>query len=401
MNSIQSILIFIFFWLNIHIDSYCQDAQKSNNTIDASGNIRCSNGASISVNDLLQKRAITAPSLSYNPLTPSNCISNVQIDDMIERFKQEDKANIQSLANNFCSHQAGWVEFDPGTCSAGGPPPICVANHWHKVSFQDAMSDYEVQAKKIALERAAKLNEAKEDVENSICSCWVNVLQKQDNEATNKTNEETYYQKGVSAGSGSSNIKFPCMDGCPPSYTCENGFCVQTAARPEDNYEKAKDKLYDKGKEMITEKVQDKATEELLKNMGRWGSIALLRMKQIEKFNVYITVGSATLDPKMIGGGNDVYMSKIADINSSIERLENYYVEFNRYQRGLNRVRDENLIKKDILDERNNLGSNLNMLYLYRKEAGFSCKGCCEQILDYTQDNISKYVTKMLNIKLD
>lgn len=51
--------------------------------------------------------------------------------------------NDQSWKNRRESARKGWEENSPGTCSAGGPPPICVANHWHRVSTSVAWAKYE------------------------------------------------------------------------------------------------------------------------------------------------------------------------------------------------------------------------------------------------------------------
>lgn len=51
--------------------------------------------------------------------------------------------NDQSWKNRLETAKNGWEEYSPGTCSAGGPPPICVANHWFKTSLAEAMKKYE------------------------------------------------------------------------------------------------------------------------------------------------------------------------------------------------------------------------------------------------------------------
>jgi hypothetical protein len=47
-----------------------------------------------------------------------------------DKWKRADDADWQRIANEYCSHKNGWIEINPGTCSAGGPPPICTADHW-------------------------------------------------------------------------------------------------------------------------------------------------------------------------------------------------------------------------------------------------------------------------------
>lgn len=55
------------------------------------------------------------------------------------RHIQED----QSWKNRLKTAKEGWEEYNPGTCGAGGPPPICVVNHWFKVDVKRAMEKYE------------------------------------------------------------------------------------------------------------------------------------------------------------------------------------------------------------------------------------------------------------------
>lgn len=54
-----------------------------------------------------------------------------KLNEMIAEWNRED-ANDKSLHNRYQSALDGWVEKEPGMCSAGGPPPICPANHWIK-----------------------------------------------------------------------------------------------------------------------------------------------------------------------------------------------------------------------------------------------------------------------------
>lgn len=57
--------------------------------------------------------------------------------EAIERTKNE-----TSWKNRLQTAQNGWEERSPGTCSAGGPPPICSANHWFQTSTTASMAKY-------------------------------------------------------------------------------------------------------------------------------------------------------------------------------------------------------------------------------------------------------------------
>lgn len=56
--------------------------------------------------------------------------------------KQAEIENSTLWTNRRNSAQSGWKEYSPGSCSAGGPPPICVVDHWYRVSVSEAMQEY-------------------------------------------------------------------------------------------------------------------------------------------------------------------------------------------------------------------------------------------------------------------
>lgn len=56
--------------------------------------------------------------------------------------KRNEIENATVWRNRRQSAQSGWKEYRPGTCNAGGPPPICPYNHWYRVSVDEAMREY-------------------------------------------------------------------------------------------------------------------------------------------------------------------------------------------------------------------------------------------------------------------
>lgn len=56
--------------------------------------------------------------------------------------KLDEIENSSSWINRRESAQRGYKEYNPGRCSAGGPPPICTADHWYSVSYDEAMREY-------------------------------------------------------------------------------------------------------------------------------------------------------------------------------------------------------------------------------------------------------------------
>jgi hypothetical protein len=391
--------------------------EKANHKI-SNGIVKCDGGASILLSDLLSQRSVSSPSLSYNAAVPENCSARFvssEIDKLIQTFKNEDKNNIKSVINNFCSHYDGWIEYHAGTCQAGGPPPICTASHWKKANIVDAIKDYENELKKLTLTRANKIKQAQKQAEDKICSCWVSELKKaEDNSSLMRFKQTLVQNKGIygedSFYSKSSVLQFPCMGGCPPNYVCNNGYCEKEGnADVDDKIEKASEYLLKKSKEKAIEKAEDLAKEQaeniliadalkgLLDNLGSWGKKFLKGMDFLEKHNLVVQSSYYALNPTELGGGNSEYMKRIVEINNSANRLELLYQEALRFKKGQNQVRDISYIKQDIMKERINMGSQVQLLNLSRKEVTFDCKGCCEQILDYQNENIISYATKLIN----
>ncbi len=60
-----------------------------------------------------------------------------KLEDALRRIE-----NDQSWKNRLKTAREGWEEYNEGTCSAGGPPPICVADHWFRSSVSKAMQRY-------------------------------------------------------------------------------------------------------------------------------------------------------------------------------------------------------------------------------------------------------------------
>lgn len=92
-------------------------------------------------------------------------------DDLLQKrlaAKLNEIETSQSWINRRESAKNGWKENYPGNCSAGGPPPICVANHWHRVSISDAMREYEDFKKKELDKIHDEIDRAKKDYNDKI-----------------------------------------------------------------------------------------------------------------------------------------------------------------------------------------------------------------------------------------
>jgi DNA repair exonuclease SbcCD ATPase subunit len=85
--------------------------------------------------------------------------------------KLDEIENGSSWINRRESAARGFKEYNPGTCSAGGPPPICVADHWYRVSVDEAMREYDAlverELNKIR-DKKTKANGALNDKKNEL-----------------------------------------------------------------------------------------------------------------------------------------------------------------------------------------------------------------------------------------
>jgi len=75
-------------------------------------------------------------------------------------------SNDPSWKNRLQTARNGWEEYTPGTCSAGGPPPICAAQHWFKSNVQDAMKRYNEYRDKFLQPYREAIDKVKMSAEN-------------------------------------------------------------------------------------------------------------------------------------------------------------------------------------------------------------------------------------------
>lgn len=133
---------------------------------------------------------------------------------LLRTFVQEDQANWQGLMNRACSAMMGWVERVPGTCRAGGPPPICEADHWMR-DPNNAMKEFDNYNLKTKIARAARLA-------SIACDCWQNAIDQQESPSVGPD---------VARATGASGLLVVCTEGtCPSPYRCVKGLCRAPAA---------------------------------------------------------------------------------------------------------------------------------------------------------------------------
>jgi len=108
---------------------------------------------------------------------------------------------------------SGWVENVPGTCRAGGPPPICPANHWHRDA--NSIQEWRQRLKELVVKRTRVLLEER-------CDCLAESAAESLNLAAVARNTSATNRGEVSGSLGVCET-----DGhCPPGLSCQNKRCV-------------------------------------------------------------------------------------------------------------------------------------------------------------------------------
>jgi hypothetical protein len=86
----------------------------------------------VELRDIVSIRVPSSPSAAVIPA----CRNTVQ--NQISEWTQDELGHSSQLLNRLCSYKLGWVEKVPGTCQAGGPPPICPVDHWMQIGTPNA-----------------------------------------------------------------------------------------------------------------------------------------------------------------------------------------------------------------------------------------------------------------------
>lgn len=137
--------------------------------------------------------------------------------ELRDKWTREDMAQWKRLANSWCSHRSGWIEWKPGTCEAGGPPPICPVQHWHRVDLNEAIAEYDRENAKVRAERQIEAG-------NAICSC---AAQENNWERESVTETVTYSTTvwGKPPERKPEGYCNPPTVSCPPGYECMGNKC--------------------------------------------------------------------------------------------------------------------------------------------------------------------------------
>ena len=140
------------------------------------------------------------------------CIARA--DSQVAEWRRRDIANWDRVSNRTCSHMLGWVEKNPGTCRAGGPPPICPVDHWTRVpTSPDFWREKEEEVRR---EREERLRER-------ACGDWATDLR------------VSMYVSASGDGIRQpppGTLTIPSTTKCPPGTSPFQGRCVTSSANP-------------------------------------------------------------------------------------------------------------------------------------------------------------------------
>jgi hypothetical protein len=318
------------------LNTICVFGQYDKMTILENSKGLC-NGIFLNMDALIANRTPTLNDIKFasNIALPSKCLNNLndKLWNEILGYQNQDKNNVQSIVNNYCSHIRGWVEYNPGTCQAGGPPPICSANHWYQDPSK-AMNDFYNERNKIYNKRLKELEIKKRRLMEEACSCWLLDLKENNfKPAYTKTN---LYQSDKTQSYQTTSVKIPCLNGtCPVGFKCVNGYCVESSIQSnlKDNttlsYE-SQDRIKEKLKDIAIDKVLDYAEK-------KFKDLALLRsFYKVIANNPSAMVIKGVFEPTQIGTYSSIYQTELVKTQQNANQLEKLYEEQRRYKYNLN-----------------------------------------------------------------
>jgi hypothetical protein len=292
-------------------------------------------------------------------------------------WAREDLANWGQLSNQACSHALGWIERVPGTCQAGGPPPICPVDHWIR-------NPGAAQARWRTLQ-AQKAMQRDDEVTSAACGCYAAELRRA---------ESAPEPASVAAAATSETLTMPCAAGqCPPGMACaKNGFC-EFRGRGEVYVEK--------GGDLLLDKASDYAQDKYLEHLGVPGKEEVVQeglLHAIEAFGasragilatmtgrVAVSAAASVIvglfDAKAFSLNRDGYKGTTERMTGEFEDLKRFAAELQSLRRG-GPARAPQMIRVDIERVRAQLTNDVQMAGIYfdgiNRERELDRHGCYE-----------------------
>ena len=346
-------------------------------------------GNNIAVREVLEERI---PRHSYDPDVPKSCTD--EINRKRSAWRADDEKDIDRIVNEYCSHKSGWTEFNPGACNAGGPPPICTANHWYK---DPVMADKQWKAK---LDRV--LAQRKKEGKDLVCGCWQKHLEEGFAVKNNSILPSLSSKADLSQSSQS--MSLPCLDisgssPCPPNYRCENGYCVpQTAAH------KSMAVLRAAGAKGLVEATM-KQLENVLSESG-----AVFKRTYAILNHPYVTAISIAGGPRSISTTVSAYQNASNRLKEDMTKYHSLLLELNRYehrfQPNSGPSRDRQYIVADLQKTRKNMSDNYTLMSEFyggvlREDELFNCNDCCPGVFETYNEQLGVYYSIFNSVNVE
>lgn len=216
-----------------------------------------------------------------------------------DQWRIEDFRDWDSLSNRACSAKLGWVEYHPGECKAGGPPPICPrTDHWYKNPLQ-AEATWRAENEHARDERLRQLATA-------ACDCWTEEIRN----ALPRIQATPSVSALTQSGTG---MIVPCQDKCAiPGMACVQGVC-----QPQGAFGAALDSISEKGSDLVRGKAVDYLTEPLTETVEQ----GLSKVLGIFGTKLFLGVASGVLESTTLDPWEHGYRDSVRDVTETTDEL--------------------------------------------------------------------------------
>jgi hypothetical protein len=336
----------------------------------------------VSLADIEPLRLPSELGMSY----PTACRSTLA--NLENGWRQDDEKQFDELTKRMCSYRLGWVEKVPGTCHAGGPPPLCPANHWINIGPANAAQRMKEQEAPVRDSREQQLIKA-------ACQCKRDQLEAAATNATPVPNDQVFN------GYAPSPYDVPCTYGCPIGTSCRGNVCRPNTAL-ESNASKAGQKAIDQGSSYVQGKVQSAAAKALI------GSMESSTIKQAlseaivlsETFAGKTALGvfSGIFQPTMMSTDRDLYDHQAQIAAADLRQSQELYRELADAMAG-RPARAPKMIQSDLEQVKSKLRDdlgNLNTAYSGLVTSRSIQAGECPEVLEFQQQRINQSITDVV-----
>lgn len=290
------------------------------------------------------------------PGLPNTC--DAPLSDALAKWTQQDVCSWETLSNHHCSHQLGWIEKVPGTCSAGGPPPICVEDHWRRSPAEASRRLADEQAK-VRTQREQQFPA----LIKQACGCWARQIDREDESGPN---ESTPSDTSRPDGQPSRVFGFCSGNDCPPGHRCFERYCYQNSA-----WKKVVSKTVDVAQGKAVDAALDKLLEDGLKALRAGPHV-------IGGVSNYLL---PFISPMVIALNRDNYKDRLPAYDQEIKKGVDLLLELSAFSGG-GPARAPNFVKVDLRKTVEELDKKFEVLNILAdatlREGDIGERGCPE-----------------------